>query len=295
MRSPYSRAVSDKTVLCCAAVCASDRPTACVSGRRRPTAFGSDSHSSVQGASSAASAIGGTCDPVTVADHGTKRRPVGASASRTCAPRGYAPRSATASARAWLSMCLLWCTRLAGAPFGEGTVPFSCARACSECSTSTGASSSSSFSSSCGGAPISDSSSELRTTSPSSGCCVMPKRACNCINSSALPWSRRLCHWAGAVPAPCTAWGSDAFADRVLRSARPSISELSGAVLGRGMSNWFASARRTAFRCSWCISFVCSSPLVGSVRPFPLRQGATRTGLCATQQDEPRWSPFRVR
>jgi hypothetical protein len=120
---------------------------------------------------------------------------------------------------------------------------------------------------------------------------VMPKRACNCINSSALPWSRRLCHWAGAVPAPCTAWGSSAFADRVLRSARPSISELSGAVLGRGMSNWFASARRTAFRYSWCISFVCSSPLVGSVRPFPLRQGATRTGLCATQQDQP-WGPF---
>jgi len=28
------------------------------------------------------------------------------------------------------------------------------------------------------------------------------------------------------------------------------------------------------------------------LRPFPLRQGATRTGLCATQQDEPRWSPF---
>ena len=49
-------------------------------------------------------------------------------------------------------------------------------------------------------------------------------------------------------------------------------------VVGRGMSSWFASARRTAFRCSWCISFVCSSPLVGSVRPFPLRQGATWTG-----------------
>ena len=267
--------------MCCSAVFASDRPTACVSGRRRPTAFGSDAHSPVHGASSAASAVGGTCGPMTVADHGSKRRPAGASSSRTWAPRGYAPLSATASASAWLSMCLLCCTRLDGAPFGEGTVPFSRARACSGCSTASGASSSSSssFSSSCGGAPISDSSSELRTTaSSSSGCCVMPNWPCNCVKRSALDWSRRLRHWAGAAPAPCTAWGSSAFVDRVLRSARSSISASSGAVVGRGMSSWFASARRIAFRCSWCISFVCSSPLVGSVRPFPLRQGATWTG-----------------
>ena len=113
--NPYSRAVSDKIVLCCSAVFASDRPTACVSGRRRPTAFGSDAHSSVQGASSAASAIGGTCGPVTVADHGTKRRRlarvrrarVRRGDTRPCwRPRRRAPGSACAccGALAWRAL-----------------------------------------------------------------------------------------------------------------------------------------------------------------------------------------------
>jgi hypothetical protein len=73
----------------------------------------------------------------------------------------------------------------------------------------------------------------------------------------------------------------------------PPFQKLSGAVLGRGMSNWYLVCERKED----CLP-VLVVHLVRVLFPFgricATLSAATRrnqTGLCATQQDEP-WGPF---